>query len=362
VTDPLATLLAAEPAGGPGGAPRHGPGGHHRVPRARRWPLVLGIVSGAVLVALVLVIAPWDPYRIQWYEDQYTVLTGEPAPADVLAIADATGMSDEGRLIYLASTPEIEQAAAFNEDCKVESQVTLGCFDGTDIFVYSVTDARLAGTMEVTAAHEMLHAAYQRLTDDDRDEVDALVAAFIETLPADDPTFATLEGGYAAEQYADEWHSRIGTEYADLPPALEQHYARYFDDRGKVLALQASSVALLQAFEARLTELAAQLDELGTALEARQSGYEALVAQLDADIQSFNARADSGDFDSQAQFDAERAALIARQDAAEAERLALNAQIDEYNTRVDELTALDADYADLYQQLDSTNPPPDVVS
>lgn len=320
---------------------------------------MLGIVSAAVIAAVVLVLAPWDPYRTIWYQDQYTVLT-EPSPDDIVAIADRTGMSEAGRLIYLASTPAIEDADSFNQDCSVESEGTLGCFDGRNIFIYSVTDDRLAGTIEVTAAHEMLHAAYNRLTPEDRTHLDTLVADFIASLPADDPTFATLEAGYDLAQYADEWNSRIGTEYADLPAELEAHYATYFSDRSKVLGLYGQSKVLLDQYEQQLTDLQAQVDDLDAALTTQQATFDAASTQLGADIAAFNARADGGSFTSQAQFDRERNALVAQQDALTAELAALNAEIERYNGLVDQLVALDADYADLYQQLDSTNPPPTV--
>ncbi len=320
---------------------------------------MLGIVSAALIVGVVLVLAPWDPYRVTAYQDHYTVLT-EPTPADIAALADATGMSETGRRIFLASTPEIETASAFNKDCSVESEGTLGCYFRSEIFIYSVTDQRLAGTTEVTAAHEMLHAAYERLTDDDRARVDALIDEFIATLPGDDPTFETLDGSYDPEQYADEWHSRIGTEYADLPPELEAHYAIYFSDRSRVLARYSQSVVLLELYEQQLADLSAQVDALDADLAARQAAFDAASAQLSTDIDAFNVRADAGDFPSQAQFAAARAALVARQDALMAELTTLNTDIAAYNVLVDQLVALDADYADLYQQLDSTNPPPTV--
>ncbi|HEV7741843.1 MAG TPA: hypothetical protein VGO65_05445, partial [Pseudolysinimonas sp.] len=65
--------------------------------RARRWPLVLGIASIGVLLGVLLVLSPWDRERGEWLQDQFTVLT-QPSPADIVAIADATGMSDDGRL------------------------------------------------------------------------------------------------------------------------------------------------------------------------------------------------------------------------------------------------------------------------
>lgn len=325
----------------------------HRAPeRRRRWPLVLGVVSGLMIVAVLLVLSPWDRARGQWLQDQWTVLT-EPSPEEIVAIADTTGMSDEGRLIFLASTPEIEDASAFNDDCAVESRGTLGCFDGTDIYIYAVTDPRLQGTIEVTAAHEMLHAAYQRLSREERERVDALVEEAVAAIPEDDRVFDDL-ALYPRSQWPDEWHSRLGTEFADLPPALEAHYARYFDDRSLVLALHVQSTARLDELETQLDELSTRAEALNDEIGTRSEAYEAALAAYNADVEAFNAKADSGGFTSQAQFDQARSALVARQTALEDERSAINALVDEYNDLVAQLEALDADYADLYGSLDST--------
>jgi hypothetical protein len=323
--------------------------------RPRRWPTVLGIVSTGFLVGVLLVLSPWDRDRGQWLQDQFTVLT-EPSPKAITAIADATGMSDAGRLIFLASTPKVEKADSFNEDCSVESEGTLGCFDGHDIYIYRVTDPRLQGTIEVTGAHEMLHAAYQRLSDDERSKVDALVAQAVDALPDDDPVFRDMQS-YPKEQWPDEWHSRLGTEFADLPAALEAHYDRYFDHRSKVLALDKKSTALLDQLETQLQALAAEVDALDAEVTKRSDAYDAALAAYDDDVAAFNEKADAGEFGNQAEFDAARAALVTRQKNLETERTALNAQVDHYNDLVDQLTTLDADYADLYQSLDSTDPP-----
>lgn len=327
----------------------------HPAPPPRRWPLVLGIVSGLTILAVLLVLSPWDRARGQWLQDQFVVLT-QPSPDEVLAIADATGMSDAGRLIFLASTPAIEDADRFNDDCSVESEGTLGCFDGTDIYIYAVTDPRLQGTIEVTGAHEMLHAAYQRLSTQERAEVDALVADAVGTLPPDDPVFDDMKL-YPESQWPDEWHSRLGTEFADLSPALEAHYARYFDDRSLVLALDAASTALLDQLEAQLDELADRVAALDAEIGERSEAYDAALKAYTADVSAFNEKADGGGFGSQAEFDAARTALVTRQEQLQQERSELNARIDEYNDLVDQLTAIDADYADLYQGLDSTAPP-----
>lgn len=319
---------------------------------------MLGVVSALVLVAVGVTAATWTDARSQWIRDRWTVWT-QPSAPEVVALAAATGMSEEGRLVYLASTPELESGAAFADDCPAETGIVLGCYVRGEIFLFEVTDARLAGTTEVAAAHEMLHAAYERLTDEERARVDELVATAVAALPPDDPTFAELEL-YEVAQRPDEWHSRLGTQVADLSPELEAYYARWFDDRSLVLRHWADSQAELERLRAEIDRRVAELDVLRADLEARSAAYDDAVATLNADIERFNARADAGDFDSQAQFDAERAALVARSERLAADAASIDADIVRYNTLVDELAALDADVADLYESLDATPAPPDV--
>jgi hypothetical protein len=327
-------------------------------PRVRVWPFLFGAAALGVAATVGLLTASWTPAQTQHFHDAY-VAWSEPIPADVAEIARATGMTREAELVFRASRPAVEANDDFNEHCQLEGGAVLGCYASGTIYVYDVTDERLAGTVEVTAAHEMLHAAYERLPRVERERVDALVAAFVATLPADDPTYADLEL-YAPEQFADEWHSRLATEYPDLTPELEQHYARYFTDRSLVLALHVQANAAFDEIQGQIEALLAEIDTLGPEIDARMAAYDSSLATFNSDVASFNARADNGSFTSQAQFDRERAALVARSDALEDEVAAINQQVDYYNGLVSELTALDADYADLYGALDSTSTPEDL--
>jgi len=339
------------------GDPR--PRGRVRTPGARRGPLITTIASLVVIAVALVVIAPWDAQRRQAIADQITVWTNPPS-AEVEAIAESVALTEDARRIFFATQPRIEGADSFNEHCEVEGQTVLGCYVDDRIFVYQVTDERLHGTVEVTAAHELLHAAYERLGRDDRARIDALVAQAVETIPADDPVRAIM-ATYAASQQADEWHSRLGTEFSELSPELEEYYARYFTDRSAVLALERESTAALDEVEAEIDALVAEIDALGDDLDARGERYEQDLAQLNADIAEFNDRAETiGGFASQEEFDAERASLLARSDALDAQRLSLNADTARYNDLVDQLEALDASYADLYSSLDSTQAPDQV--
>jgi len=307
----------------------------------RVWTIVLAVVA----VAILLVLAPWDPYRGQAVSDQVTIWLN-PSPPEISELAAASGMSETGRRIFFASTPELDDANDFNTHCPVDEQIVLGCYAAREIYLYRITDERLRGTNEVTAAHEMLHAAYERLPDSERTRVDALIDTFVGALPDDDPLFAILQS-YPAESHADELHSRLGTEITELTPELESYFGRYFDDRSLVLAEYAHSTAALDAVGAKIAELTAQLDALGADIEARRSAWDADSADLDSDIERYNA---SGRTPTS---DREYRELQSRWDAREAARVALVADIDRYNAMVAELNELSAANNELYQELDS---------
>ncbi|TXK17300.1 hypothetical protein [Homoserinibacter sp. GY 40078] len=320
--------------------------------RARGWIALTAVT--AVLATVGIVAAPWDAQRRQVYADQWVVWT-EPPASDIEQLADDLTLTEDGRRVFFASRPQVDEARTFEEHCDFEGEVVLGCYDGT-IYVFNVSDERLSGTVEATAAHELLHAVYERMPRTEARRIDELVAEYVATLPDDDEN-VRIVSGYPEAQQADEWHSRLGTSYTDLPAALETHYAGVFADRSVVLAYDDASTAALDEVTARIEELSDELDAANSDLEKRSAAYDAARAQLDADIIDFNARADAGAFASQQQFFAERAELLARGDDLEAERLALNADVDAYNEKVAELQALDADRADLYAQLDSRKAP-----
>ena len=121
-----------------------------------------------------------------------------------------------------------------------------------EFFLQEVVDPRLKGVMEVTAAHEMLHVAYQRMSIFEQSQLNkklqqALnklqnfrILKLVETYNRQDP-----------RSVDNELHSILGTEVNNLGPELEEHYRAYFTDR-------ASVVALSERYEGMFTSLRAQ--------------------------------------------------------------------------------------------------------
>ncbi len=125
------------------------------------------------LALFVAVIAGWWVLNNQYVIRDWFALRGYDAPAYVVQYADDTAMSDYGRRIFYVTKPELNDQEQFNENCATpEKSLVLGCYTGGRIYVYSVDDERLDGVEEVTAAHEMLHAAYARLSSGEKRDLE----------------------------------------------------------------------------------------------------------------------------------------------------------------------------------------------
>lgn len=245
-----------------------------------------GLFLVGVLVALLVAFgqrqAIYDWWRLRGYEP----------PARIVALADATTMTDYGRKLFYVNRPQLDDEAAFNEHCQAtEQSIILGCYiSRTGIYLFDVEDPRLDGVEEVTAAHEMLHAAYERLDGEEKARVNSLLErAFAEIM--DERIVKTMEAYRKRDPtiVSNELHSILATEVRDLTPELEEYYKQYFTDRLKVVFF---SEQYEQAFTERKnqvarydTQLAAlkqQIEAAENDLSARSGAISAERARLDA--------------------------------------------------------------------------------
>ncbi|MER3389562.1 MAG: hypothetical protein RJQ01_05970 [Microcella sp.] len=325
--------------------------------RAGRAAL-LGL-AGICIAAQGLVLggAAWAVANPRLVDDQLTVWSYEPDPA-IVEYADRAGLSDEGRFLLYASVPEILPPERFDLFCSFEETGlgVLGCYTLADgrIFLYDVTNDELDGYEVVVAAHEMLHAAWDRLSVDARDALAVLLEADFAALGPEHELVERIAEYEALDPSSriPELYAILGTEVPALAPALEEHYARYFDDRSLTTELYAQVAAVFDGLEERLQNLSDELDARFAALEADQAAYAAAAAALERDIGAFNDRASRpGGYTSQSAFQADRQALVDRQSALEAERESLNAAVDEYNALLDELEELNAEAAELNRSI-----------
>jgi len=318
-----------------------------------------GFVRTIVSIVLLL-IAVWVFLNRQFVFDQLVVWQYRPT-APVEQVAARAQFSDAGKFLFYASQPDLSNQASFNQHCKSqeEESVILGCYSAQRIYVYNVTDARLDGVKEVTAAHEMLHAAYERLSKEERQKIDSLLEAEMthntnKRLKERLKIYERTEPG----QRDNELHSILGTETAKLSSELEAYYKKYFTKRSAVVALFNKYEAIFRDLEDQQTRLVSQLEAMAKELKQRTSVYNAGITSLNNDIEVFNQKADTeGGFNSQGEFIAARAALLSRQAALETERTSLRARIAQYNAKRKVLESLNLRAKELHNSLDSTPAP-----
>ncbi len=247
------------------------------------------LLALAFLVLPVLVYAQRQELSDWWRLREYS------APPAVVRLADETAMTDYARRIYYVNHPKIDPLAeSFRVDCSTSEQtIVLGCYHGNQsgIFIYDVTDERLAGVEQVTAAHEMLHAAYERLSSEEQLRVDGLLQNYYKTQLNDERIKKTIDSYKKTEptELVNEMHSIFGTEVLVLPAELENYYRQYFSDRSKVVgyALDYQSEfsarqKQIDAYDAQLKALKEQIDKKETSLSLQLADLQASRAKLDS--------------------------------------------------------------------------------
>ncbi len=317
--------------------------------RRRRSPRLLSLF---VALAVVLIVFAQRQALYDWWR-----LRNYTAPANVVALADATSMTAKARHNFYVNHPQVEDKAAFNAHCPAnggEQTIVLGCYipPQRGIFVYAVDDPQLKGVQEVTAAHEMLHSAYDRLSVKDRTHVDSLLQDFYDHQLHDQRIIDTLNSYKKTEpdDLLNEMHSIFGTEINELPKDLAQYYNQYFIDRGKVLGLAAQYQQAFTSRQAQITSYDAQLKLLKAQIDANQASLTNQSKDLDARRTQLNQLLASG---STAAYNAQVESFNAQINSYNALIGQTKAQVAEYNDIVNKRNAVAVETRNLSQELNS---------
>lgn len=315
------------------------------------------IVLNLVLFIVLLAASAFIIFFRQRIVDQISFWQFEPT-SEVSALTNRLALTSEGTFYLYASHPDIESAADFNSSCsRIENTTSiLGCFSNNQIYIYDVTDKRLDGIREVTAAHEMLHAVYQRLSDAEKDQLSILLEAEYKKLSSD-ANFVDLMAFYAKTEPGErfnELHSVIGTSVANLDPQLEAHYQKYFFNRQTIVAYNDAYNSVFNDLSNQAAALSEQLNILNASIPTASDQYNISARVLNADVDSFNIRANNGDFDSWNQFYSERAELVSRSATINATRVSINADIENFNTLLNKYNSIALESQQLYNSIDST--------
>lgn len=248
--------------------------------KRRIWPYVLLVLIIAVNVAIFTQRA----WILDWLR-----LRGYDAPSAIANLAADTTMTPRAERLFYVNHPALEDKTAFNEHCAdhLEDSAVLGCYHGDrqGIYVFDITDTRLQGVEQVTAAHEMLHQAYDRLDVKEKERIQGLLQDFNDTQLKDEGIKEKLDLYREADtaDLVNEMHSIFGTEVANLPAELEAYYQQYFTDRSKV-------VRYAQSYRAEFDKLKDQVAAFDEQLSALEKEIETEKSQLEVSLEALRAK------------------------------------------------------------------------
>lgn len=229
---------------------------------------------------------------IDWWK-----LTNYTAPAEISQLATETTMNDYSRKVFYVNQPSIEDKTTFIDKCPSgitqEKTIVLGCYytGQGGIFLLGVDEPRLEGVEQVTAAHEMLHAAYDRLNSEERAKIDSLLMDFYNNQLKDKRILDTIESYKVTEpdDIINEMHSIFPTEIKELTPELEQYYKKYFSNRVQIAGFaekyQAEFTSRQNSVaqdDSRLKTLKSEIDQLEANLKLKQDALSAKQAFMNS--------------------------------------------------------------------------------
>jgi hypothetical protein len=328
-------------------------------------PSRIGRAFLVLLAASALVLQGGAAWGVMWVAKNETYLKDRlvayqfDAPEDIKRYVEEAGLSPMGELYLLTSLPKIVSSVEFDRYCtrKEPGIGVLGCYTNRDgrIYLFDVTDERLVSIEPVVAAHEMLHAAWARLSVQEKERLAILLEEGFAMLPPDHQLrdrIATYEADNPASRIP-ELYAILGTEIRVLPADLEAHYAIYFSDRTKVVNLSDEVYRVFSTLSAELEALVTELESRAAEIEGLRFTYEQANATLQSDIKAFNDRANAGGF-TQEEFASARSALVERQNRLLGLRETLEQKINDYNNRLEELNRLNAEVGELNQGINVT--------
>lgn len=152
------------------------------------------------------------------------------APAEIVKIADAASMTEKSKLMFYRFSPTLLSQYDLDFKCGVKK---LGCTSNHSIYILNYNGDKELNQSSVTAAHEMLHVAYSRLSGSQKNKINKLIDSELEKPEASD--IKDKLSGYSADDYYDEAHSFVGTELASISLELDEYYSKFFINRNKII-------------------------------------------------------------------------------------------------------------------------------
>ena len=313
--------------------------------------------SVRVLIVIVLAVASlFFAFSNQHVIRDYFAAQKYKPDVEISKIENRIKPTTTAKTVFYASNPRVEDSEEFNKNCKnrEEDSAILGCYKSGEIHLYDVKNSKLDGVKEVTAAHELLHAIWERMSLSERDKIGKLLNTEYERVK--DADFEKLMQSYDRTEPGErinELHSLIGTEQLEISKELEEHYAKFFKNRRGIAQIYQSYNKNFKDLKNRAEVLTTELEKMKPEVEQSTKKYSENSKELEEDIAEFNNDAKTGKYETQAEFNADRAKLLRRIRNLETSRLKINDLVNSYNSKINELNEVSVQQNELYKSINS---------
>jgi hypothetical protein len=211
------------------------------------------------------------------------------AHANIHEIGRQLALTHLGEELFYSTQPEIlNQRSELLKLCKKqqESEHTklLGCYiSGVNkMYLLESRKTNLAGVLESTAAHELLHAFYSSLNSQEKIRLHQLIDQALTSKKRQQIENLISHYHFNSEQQKyNELHSFIGTDLEVLPQELEQHYAQIFQDRRRIIQFSKNTDNEITLRKNAIAEYDSAIEKIQIEIDHLQQEIMALIKQIE---------------------------------------------------------------------------------
>ncbi|HRV76219.1 MAG: hypothetical protein H6799_00505 [Candidatus Nomurabacteria bacterium] len=293
---------------------------------------------GLILVTLLFIlgIVAWNN---KWEIHDRWVSQSYKSTQDSAEVLNNLQLTSKGDLVYRASLTEVDDKDNFREKCPVqayEQASVLGCYGNRKIYVLKVDEPKLNGVEEVTAAHELLHAKFERMDPSEKLKVGRLVKSLRSR--TEDKETRDLVRNYESklgpgEELNNEMFAIFGTQLKDVGSELEDIYSEYFKDRSAIVDYYLAYSSEFKRINSVIKEYDKKLSDLRDQKNNLEVEINLLSLQLDREKDSIDYLQNS---DSQEEY----------QSAVEE----YNSKVKIFNSKVEEIKSIIGEYNSIVEK------------
>ena len=265
---------------------------------SRKNAITISLSICAIIICMIMVISKID---FSSFNDAKKARDFVPS-SEIKNLIDGLNLTDTAKDILYASSPQLKDKQAFNGICGHDGDLDVyiaGCYykkgdnEYIDIFDAGSNASELQNAYynydnakKVTLSHEMLHAAYVRLSDGEKQKINEE----LNKVYASNKEIRDELENYPESQKYDELYARSATEIYSLPNILENYYGKYFKDRQAIVKMYYDCRSQIDDMLTRADEIMVKIQQQEKLIDSTTSAalYNSAVTEYNKLIDIYN--------------------------------------------------------------------------